>query len=107
MKTISVLALIFLPSIVFAKNVTINVDGMGYSSPAAMHLNNLQAELARKAVLACGTVEAVAAINDVSIKISASDVSHGSVAGLAKGEFGLDLNLNYPMLSASAVVTCK
>jgi hypothetical protein len=107
MKAILVLVLAALPTVSFAKDVKISVQTMTYQSPASVLLSGLQMELAREAIKACGSLESIVSVNDISITIVGSDVSRGVLAGVSMGEFGPGLDLNYPEMKATATATCN
>ena len=105
-KTIALMIAITLPLIGHATDVQITVDDLDYPSPATVHLINLQDELARKAIAACGSQDNVEALSDISINIQ-NGIAGNKVASIIVSKSPtLALELIYPHITASATVSC-
>jgi hypothetical protein len=108
MNNLLTLAILFaLPISASARDVTIQTRSEGYSAPASVHFANLQGELARKAMEACGGEGKVAGLSNLKISIAASLDNGEKVASIAKERFDFALRLNYPTITASAVANCQ
>lgn len=114
MKGLGVFVFSVLMSIMgYAKNhvIKVGVGTMMYPGPAASHLDLLQESLAFKAVEVCGDKKSVLGLSDIKIQIR-NGLSNGDgfesnphVAALTPA--GNSLDLWYPSLKATAIVTCK
>ena len=92
----------------FASTHVVEVENFSYPSPAAVHLNLLQGEIAQKAIEVCKGKENVTGITSISIKVTKG--VNDPVAQLAKetsSHHGPALDFWYPKLHATASVECN
>src|SRR4051812_23803848 len=107
MKTTIVLTAmaLFSASTGFASEHKIESTTTGFSAPANAYLNIVQTTLAVEAIKLCGSSEAVLDINNINIRLASALISE-QLSRINMKEFGPELNLIYPKVTYSAVVTC-
>jgi hypothetical protein len=98
-------SLFFATSLAHARDVQVSVDDFFYSSPSSVLLPMSQETLAKEAAKTCGDAGKVLGINQMNIEVRPG--INGPVGALASTEGRLAIDLNYPKIHTTAVVTCK
>lgn len=108
-KSIATISLaLFISSTGSAKEKLISIDSFAYPSPASIHFDMIERELARKAVQACGNLEAVVGISEITMRLR-SGIGH-EFAVLSKDGSSPDegsLYFVYPHNRVNATVQCR
>jgi hypothetical protein len=93
----------------FANSKTISIETTKYPAPAALHLDHIQQRIAVEAVQACGSIEKLKGVSQISIKLTEgiSGIMLGEVSEVTEPQPSLQIQLNYPKIKVTARAVCR